>query len=155
MKTKWMVFLILLLCVTGCKGSDTSEQVIVFNKDHTRYLEQYGWSIDRFASETKYAPGTLASFREHLKEMTDKGKLDISAYVNQEVVETGYVLRETTPGYNLITAYILESDGKWIGSYLVFSHETLDENGNYQTDISSTDEMINSSEVAGLHPKKK
>ncbi|MWV43312.1 DUF4830 domain-containing protein [Paenibacillus sp. HJL G12] len=155
MKAKWaFLILILLVVVTGC-NNDTSEQVITYNKDHTRYLERYGWNIDRFASEMKYAPETLISYGKHMKEVKTAGQLDLSPYVHQEVIETGYLLHETTPGYNRITAYILESGGHIIGSYLMFEHELQDEHGAYHTDYTSTEPMVHSSKVVPQDPTKK
>lgn len=140
MKIKW-IGIILLVLVMGC-SDDKPKEVVIYKQSHVDFLKRYGWSIDRFASETKYASGTFQSFSRHMQEVKTKGKVDLGSYTDQEIIETGYVLREFKPDYNQIIAYIFESGGSIVGSYLVNNQLSMDKNGVYQIDDSFTDEMV-------------
>lgn len=153
MRVKWLFFLFLLVGAAGCRSEEEEQsvqaQTILYNQSHVSYLEQHGWNIERFASEFKYSPGTLASFTEHVGDLRTKAHFDLLPYADQEVRETGYILRETTHTYNVITAYLIEADGKIIGSYLVFEQQKQDADGAYQTEDRQIEQMVHSGDGLG------
>jgi len=94
------IFIILILLVlTGCKENKL-EPIELHNKQHVTYLNQYAWSIDHFASETKYAPRTLQDYKEHVSTIRTEGHIDLTPFIDKEVIETGYILHEKTDHYN-------------------------------------------------------
>lgn len=128
MKLK-LLFILMLVIFVGCNREDDEVVVEIHKEQHINYLEKYGWGIDRFASETKYAAHTLQSFKSHVKDIKELGDVDLTRYLDQEVTETGYILQEKTMTYNQIVGYILESGNEIIGGYLVFNHEAEQADG--------------------------
>ncbi|MGO4107113.1 DUF4830 domain-containing protein [Paenibacillus sp. YAF4_2] len=122
MKLKIVALIVILIILTGCT-EDKKEHVEIGNQQHIAYLKDYGWNIDRFGSEIKYAARTLRDYKEHMDTIRTQGQVDLTPFLNQEVIETGYILKEKTNQYNQIVGYILESHGKIIGGYLEFNNE--------------------------------
>lgn len=146
MRFKIVIFLILfVLILAGCK-EDKKEYRGFYNKIHTDYLQKSGWNAERFASETKYAAGTLKDYKEHVNTIRTDGQFDLTPFLDKDVIETGYVLKEKTDLYNQIVAYILESGGEVIGGYLEFNHEVVQPDGVIQVNAGQTTPMFNSNE---------
>jgi hypothetical protein len=124
---------VILALLSGC--SDTKkEHVETGNQKHIAYLKDYGWSIDRFSIEVKYAAGTLRDYNEHLDTIRTEGQLDLTPFLHEEVIETGYILQEKTYRYNQIVGYIFESGGEIIGGYLEFNNEVSQSDGTIRVD---------------------
>ncbi|RUS48261.1 DUF4830 domain-containing protein [Cohnella sp. AR92] len=132
--------------LAGCK-ENLEARTEYFDKKHVDFLSDYGWRIDRFGSEMKYAPRTMAAFPEHLSIVKAEGHVDLAAYSDKEVIETGYILKEQTDRYNQIVGYIFESEGKIIGSYLEFNQEITDSNGTVRVERGETTPLLRKAEV--------
>ncbi|CAM3341906.1 DUF4830 domain-containing protein [Paenibacillus lupini] len=133
MKLKIAALIVILIMLTGCT-EDKKEQVVIGNQLHIAYLKDYGWSIDRFGSEIKYAAGTLCDYKEHMDTIRTQGQMDLTPFLNQEVIETGYILKEKTKQYNQIVGYILESHEEIIGGNLEFNNEVEQADGTIRVD---------------------
>ncbi|MHA0858495.1 DUF4830 domain-containing protein [Paenibacillus sp. CMAA1364] len=137
-----------MIILPGCaekeKGIESLEN---YNKQHVTYLKEYGWSIKRFTSETKYAAETLRSYEEHVNTIRSQGKVDLTPFLDKEVLETGYILNEKTDHYNQIVGYILESGEEIIGSYLEFNHEIEQKDGIIRIDIGVTTPIFKYNEI--------
>ncbi|MEK4980014.1 DUF4830 domain-containing protein [Bacillus sp. FSL K6-6540] len=141
MKLKLLIICVLVILV-GCNRQDDEIITETPKEQHVKFLEDYGWSIDRFASETKYAPSTLPSYQKHVKDLKDLGHVDLASFLDREVIETGYILQEKTTTYNQIVGYILESDHEIIGGYLVFNDELEQKDGTFTIDQSEMNPML-------------
>ncbi len=134
--------------LSGCKEKENKiESIEHFNKQHVTYLNEYGWSIERFASETNYAAGTLQSYEDHMNTIRTQGNVDLTPFIEEEVVETGYILNEKTDHYNQIVGYILESGENIVGGYLEFNHEVKQIDGIIRIDKGETTPMFNSNDM--------
>lgn len=145
MKIKIFIVLILLV-LAGCKENKI-ESIEIHNKQHVAYLNDYGWSAERFTSETKYDAGSLRSYKEHVKKIQTQGYVDLTPFLDEKVVETGYILQEKTDNYNQIVGYILESGEEIIGGYLAFNKEVQQSDGTIRIDLGETTPMFNSKEM--------
>ncbi|NGM80939.1 DUF4830 domain-containing protein [Paenibacillus sp. 7124] len=139
-----IVIILILLVLAGCKEIESTE---IYNKEHVLYLNGYGRSAERFKSETKYAAGTLRFYKEHINTIQTQGHVDLAAFLDEEVIETGYVLNEKTDHYNQIVGYILESRDGIIGGYLEFNKEVEQSDGTIRIDSGETTSMFNSMEI--------
>lgn len=75
MKIK-LFFILMLVILVGCNKENDEVVIQIHKEQYVNYLENYGWSIDRFASETKYAAHTLQSFKSHVKDIKELGHVD-------------------------------------------------------------------------------
>lgn len=94
------------------------------NKD-VELFERYGWTIKSFSEESKYAPGSFPDLKEHYELLVKKGKINLEQYINEEIIETGYLFEESVGPFNYVLGYLLESEGKIIGSYLTINQQNL------------------------------
>lgn len=140
-----ILMLLVLLVLAGCK-EHTKESVEIYNPQHTEYLQQYGWHIGQYYSETRFQANTLQDYQEHVDKIRTEGHVDLSPYLDRDVIETGYVLKEKTDHYNHIVVYILESGGAIIGSYLDFNHEVVQPSGEIQVNAGQTTPMFPSNQ---------
>ncbi len=136
----------MLLVLTGCEENKL-EPIEIYNKQHVTYLNQYAWSIDRFTSETKYAPRTLQDYKEHMNTIRTDGQIDLTPFFDKEVIETGYILNEKTDHYNQIVSYILESGEEIIGGYLEYNNEVEQSDGKIRIEVGETTPIFNSNEI--------
>ncbi|WP_127591725.1 DUF4830 domain-containing protein [Paenibacillus lautus] len=141
----------MLVILVGCNKEDDEVAVEIHKEQHINYLDNYGWSIDRFASETKYAAHTLQSFNSHVKDIKEVGHLEMTPFLDKEVIETGYILQEKTTKHNQIVGYILESGDAIIGGYLVFNHEAEQADGTLHIDHSDMSPILHRKEL-GSNP---
>ena len=152
MKIK-LIIVLSLLVLAGCIEKKV-ESIEIHNKQHVTYLNDYGWTAERFASETKYEAGTLRSYKEHVDNIQTHGLVDLTPFLDEKVVETGYILQEKTDNYNQIVGYILESGNEIIGGYLEFNKEVEQSNGTIRIDLGETTPMFNSKGRRPLETKK-
>lgn len=148
MKLK-LFFILMLVILVGCNKENNGVVIEIHKEQHINYMENYGWSIDRFASETKYAAHTLQSFKPHVKDIREFGHVDLTPFLDKEVTETGYFLQEKTMTYNQIVGYILESDNEIIGGYLVFNHEIKQTDGTLHIEQSNMNPILHRKELGG------
>ncbi|GIO96059.1 hypothetical protein J14TS5_11450 [Paenibacillus lautus] len=148
-----LLFILMLVILVGCNKEDDGVVVIeTYKEQHIKYLDEYGWSIDRFGSETKYAAHTLQSFKSHVKDIKELGHVDLTPFLDKEVIETGYILQEKTMTYNQIVGYILESGNEIIGGYLVFNHEAEQADGTLHIDQSNMNPILHRKELGSDPP---
>lgn len=146
MKLK-LFFILMLVILVGCNKENDEVVIEIHKEQHVNYLENYGWSIDRFVSETKYAAHTLQSFKSHVKDIREFGHVDLTPFLDQEVTETGYFLKEKTMTYNQIVGYILESGNEIIGGYLVFNQELKQTDGTLLIEQSNMNPILHRKEL--------
>lgn len=146
MKIKWFIILILVILV-GCTKEQNEEIIETQQEQHVQYFHDYGWNLERFLSETKYAASTLGSYPEHVQDVKTLGHVDLTPYADKEVVETGYTLQGNTTTYNQIVGYIIESDHEVIGGYLVFNHEAEQADGTRHIDQSDMSPILHRQEL--------
>jgi hypothetical protein len=146
-----LLFILMLVIFVGCNKEDDVIIMETHNEQHINYLVDYGWSIDRFASETTYAASTLQSYQSHVNDIKEFGHVDLTPYIDKEVIETGYILQEKTTKHNQIVGYILESGDAIIGGYLVFNHEAEQADGTLHIDHSDMSPILHRKEL-GSNP---
>lgn len=142
-----LFFILMLVILVGCNKENDGVVIEIHKEQHVNYLQNYGWSIDRFASETKYAAYTLQSFKSHVKDIKELGHVDLTRFLDQEVTETGYFLQEKTATYNQIVGFILESGNEIIGGYLVFNYEAEQVDGTLHIDQSVMNPILHRKEL--------
>ncbi|MGG3506527.1 DUF4830 domain-containing protein [Paenibacillus lautus] len=147
-----LLFILMLVILVGCNKEDDGVVIEIHKEQHINYLEDYGWSIDRFASVTKYAAHTLQSFKSHVKDIKELGHVDLTPFLDKEVIETVYFLQEKTMTYNQIVGYILESGNEIIGGYLVFNHEAKQADGTLNIDQSNMNPILHRKELGSDDP---
>ncbi|MGG3279937.1 DUF4830 domain-containing protein [Paenibacillus solani] len=152
MKLK-LVLIFMLVLLVGCNEQNDDIVTELYKEQHIKYLEDYGWNIDRFASEFKYAASSLESFKSHLNDIEESGQVDLTLYYDKEVIETGYILQEKTVTYNKIVGYILESGDEIIGGYLEFNHEAEQEDGTLEIDQTEISPMLHRKELGSNDPR--
>lgn len=147
-----LVFIFLLVLLAGC--NEQKDEVVreLYKEQHIEYLKDYGWNIDRFGSEFKYAASSLESFKSHVNDIKELGQVDLAPYYDNEVIETGYVLQEKTKTYNKIVGYILESGDEIIGGYLEFHHEAEQADGTFEIDQTEISPMLHRKELGSNYP---
>ena len=74
-----LFFILMLVILVGCNKENDGVVIEIHKEQHVNYLQNYGWSIDRFASETKYAY-TLQSFKSHVKDIKELGHVDLTRF---------------------------------------------------------------------------
>ncbi|NBD27230.1 DUF4830 domain-containing protein [Paenibacillus glycinis] len=151
MKKDYVMLLLFALCfaiLTGCKSNEPEDKQS-FPLAHKQFIEQYGWTIRQFHADTNFGAGTLkASYQERANDLKTKANLDLSPYVDKEVIETEYILNESINNYNEITCHLFESEGKIIAAYLVLNQSVLEEdNYTYKTIPGPTRPMMNKEDV--------
>ncbi|KOP67459.1 hypothetical protein AMS62_21090 [Bacillus sp. FJAT-18019] len=152
MKLK-LFFIFMLVILVGCNEQKDEIVTELHKEQHIKYLEDYGWNIDRFASEFKYAASSLESFKSHVNDIEEFGQVDLTPYYDKEVIETGYILQEKTKTYNKIVGYILESGDEIIGGYLEFNHEAEQEDGTLEIDQTEISPMLHRKELGSNYPR--
>ncbi|KOR90187.1 DUF4830 domain-containing protein [Paenibacillus solani] len=152
MKLK-LFFIFMLVILVGCNEQKDEIVTELHKEQHINYLKDYGWSIDRFASDFKYAASSLESFKSHVNDIEELGQVDLAPYFDKEVIETGYILQEKTMTYNKIVGYILESDDEIIGGYLEFNHEAEQEDGTLEIDQTEISPMLHRKELGSNYPR--
>lgn len=152
MKLK-LLFIFMFVILVGC--NEQSDEIVreLHKEQHIKYLKDYGWNIDRFASDFKYAASSLESFKSHVNDIEESGHVDLTPYYDKEVIETGYILQEKTMTYNKIVGYILESDDEIIGGYLEFNHEAEQDDGTLEIDQTEISPMIHRKELGSNYPR--
>jgi len=153
MKLK-LFFVFMLVILVGCNEQNDDIVTELYSEQHIKYFEDYGWNIDRFASEFKYAASSLESFKSHLNDIEESGQVDLTPYYDKEVIETGYILQERTMTYNKIVGYILESGDEIIGGYLEFNHEAEHEDGTLEIDQTEISPMLHRKELGSNDPPR-
>lgn len=87
-----------------------------------------------------------------MKDIKGFGHVDLTPYIDKEVIETGYILQEKTATYNQIVGYILESGDEIIGGYLVFNHEAEQADGTLHIDQSNMNPIPHRKELGSDDP---
>lgn len=151
MKLK-LFFIFMLVILVGCNEQNDEVVRELHKEPHIKYLKDYGWNIDRFGSEFKYAASSLESFKSHLNDIEELGEVDLTPYYDKEVIETGYILQEKTVTYNKIVGYILESGDEIIGGYLEFNHEAEQADGTLEIDQMEISPMLHRKELGSNYP---
>lgn len=152
MKLK-LFFILIFVILVGC--NEQSEEIVgeLHKEQHIKYFENYGWNIDRFASDFKYAASSLEFFKSHVNDIKELGQVDMTPYYDKEVIETGYILQEKTVTYNKIVGYILESGDEIIGGYLEFNHEAEQADGTLDIDQTEISPMLHRKELGSNYPR--
>lgn len=127
MKVKRMLYSVCLIALiimfSGC--TEANNQKPNFPSAHVQYFAKYGWTLKNYEAVNQYERGALLGVKEHYNMLMNDAKLDLAPYASKEIIESGYDLEEAVGPYNDIIGYVLECDGKIIGSYLELQQETL------------------------------
>lgn len=147
MKLKIILFLVMLAVLVGCEESQV-ESVQQYDERHVAYLMNYGWTIDQFRSSIHYPAKMLRSLPEQVSTIRKYTKVDVTSYLDKDVIVTGYILKGTTNQYNQIVGYLIESEEKVIGGYLQYNRVFVEE-GKLQVVPGEMTPMYNYSNIIG------
>ncbi len=102
----------------GCQDKHLEQSEIPIPKEHSEFLSSYGWEIKENHSYNYYdyipheKVNEMSLYKEYLNDIKQKGGIDLTPFLNEPILEMGYVLQNTPENYTWIQAYVYESDGK-------------------------------------------
>ncbi|UCZ51473.1 DUF4830 domain-containing protein [Bacillus shivajii] len=117
---------VLFIFIIGCQ--DREREGIPFPKEHENHLSSYGWDIRYSHSEVYFnyqeadesiVHNQLYEHQEYVQEKKENANIDLTPYLDEPILQRGYIVEIGSLNYDWIQAYVYEADDEIIGGYLV------------------------------------